>query len=74
MISYDKCIRLLRERGFSTYFLQRSNIISHSTYTAMKNHSAGITDTVINRLCRILECQPGDLMEYIPDDPNKELK
>ena len=74
MISYDKCLRLLRERGFTTYTLQKTNIVSHSTYTAMKNHTAGISDTVINRLCGILECQPGDLMEYIPDTEDKKKK
>jgi DNA-binding Xre family transcriptional regulator len=26
-------------------------------------------DTVtINRLCAVLECQPGDIMEYLPDE------
>ncbi len=25
----------------------------------------------IDRICKVLECQPGDLMEYIPDDQVK---
>lgn len=25
---------------------------------------------VINKLCKALNCQPGDLMEYIPDPDN----
>lgn len=28
----------------------------------------------IDRICRVLECQPGDLMEYIPDDQVKPKK
>lgn len=23
---------------------------------------------VLNKICSILECQPGDIMEYIPDE------
>ena len=29
---------------------------------------ARIDKTTLNRLCRALECQPGDLLEYVPDD------
>lgn len=25
---------------------------------------------VIDRICQALDCQPGDLMEYIPDSPD----
>lgn len=28
----------------------------------------------IDRICQVLECQPGDLMEYIPDDQVKPKK
>lgn len=28
----------------------------------------------IDRICQALECQPGDLMEYIPDDQVKPKK
>lgn len=27
---------------------------------------------VLNRLCRALNCQPGDLLEYLPDSENGE--
>ena len=27
-----------------------------------------LEDTTLNLLCQALECQPGDLMEYVPDD------
>ena len=25
--------------------------------------------TAIERICDVLHCQPGDIMEYVPDDP-----
>jgi putative transcriptional regulator len=26
----------------------------------------------LNKLCRILDCQPGDLLEYLPDETEEE--
>lgn len=66
-IIYDKLLALFKERGMSTYFLQKSGLIGHATYTAIKNHKGGLNYKVIDRLCEVLECQPGDLMEYVPD-------
>ena len=28
----------------------------------------------INALCRVLDCQPGDLFEYVPDRPKRRAK
>ncbi len=35
-------------------------------------HGGNIDTRSINKLCKVLECQPGDLMEYIPDDDTME--
>lgn len=29
---------------------------------------------VLDRICQALDCQPGDLMEHIPDPPNDGAK
>ena len=26
----------------------------------------------LNKICRILDCQPGDILEYVPDPEEKE--
>ena len=67
-IVYDKLLALLKERGITTYQVQKTRLISHSTYTAMLNHTGGPDYKVLCRLCEVLNCQPGDLMEYVPDD------
>lgn len=33
-------------------------------------HDQPITTTTLGMLCRIMKCQPGDLIEYIEDDPD----
>lgn len=67
-IVYDKLLALLKERGITTYQIQKTRLISHSTYTAMLNHTGGPDYKVLCRLCEVLNCQPGDMMEYVPDD------
>ena len=27
---------------------------------------------VLDKICQVLDCQPGDLMVYVPDDPDAE--
>lgn len=67
-IKYDKLIALMRERGITSYTLKRDNIIGQATYK--KIMEGGDIDTrTIAKLCKLLECQPGDILEYVPDEP-----
>ena len=58
----------------------RNNCISFSdgfhaaTVNKLKKNERINTDT-INSLCKLLECQPGDILEYVPDVPDdSEIK
>ncbi len=33
-----------------------------------QNHARAIRFTTLNDLCHTLDCQPGDLLEYVPDE------
>lgn len=67
-IVYDKLLALLKERGYTTYILQKGGLISHSGYTAMKNHTGGPTHQVLERICDELQVQPGEIMEWVPKE------
>lgn len=67
MIKYDKTFNLMKQKGISTYKIRKENIVSQSAYTKMK-HNGHIDTHTIERLCKAMECQPGDLMEYVPDE------
>ncbi len=62
-IKYDKLFSLMREKGLTTYRIRQENIISQSALTAIKNGKSVTTDTIA-KLCKVLNCQPGDIMEY----------
>lgn len=65
-IRYDKLFQILKERGYSSNYWLRQNGIHSATANKLKKNERINTDT-INAICKLLNCQPGDIMEYIPD-------
>ena len=67
-IKYDKLFKLFEENGITTYKIRKENIVSQGTLTKMKNGNGSIDTRTIDKICRVLNCQPGDILEYVPDD------
>lgn len=66
-IVYDKLFDMLKLQGWSTYRIRKEKLIGQGTLTALKNGTGGLDSKTIARLCSILDCQPGDLMEFKKD-------
>lgn len=66
MIVYEKLRALMKSKGLTTYKIRKDNIISQHALQSIV-HDKSITTDTINKLCKALDCQPGDLMEYKPD-------
>lgn len=62
-IKYDKLIAMMEERGLTSYKVKKENIISQGALTAIKQGKSVTIDT-ISKLCKALNCQPGDILEY----------
>ena len=56
----------LKEKGITTYMIRKEKIMSESTVQKLRSGKGMAWDN-IETLCRLLECQPGDLLEYVPD-------
>lgn len=56
----------LKQRGFSTYRIRKEKLIPERVLTQFRQ---GILPSweMIDRLCELLQCQPGDLLEHVPD-------
>lgn len=67
-IVYTKLLELLKARGYTTYKIRKEKLIGQGTLTAIKNGTGGLDSKTIARLCEVLECQPGDIMEYTSED------
>ena len=67
-VKYNKLFALLKEKGFNTTRIRREKIIGQGTLTAIKNGTGGLDAKTISKLCALLDCQPGDIMEYVADN------
>lgn len=53
----------LKEAGYSSYRLRKERLLSESTLQKLRDGVIVSTD-VIEQLCELLNCQPGDLLEH----------
>lgn len=72
-IKYDKLFALMKEKGLTTYKIRKENIISQGALTSLRAGKS-VTIETIEKLCKVLECQPGDIIEYVPDDDVTETE
>ena len=70
---YDRLFDLLKERGITSYAIRKDNIVSQAAMTKMKNGEGNIDTRTLERLCAKLNCQPGDIMEYVPDEEGESI-
>ena len=57
----------LKEKGFTTYRIRKDKLLSESTVQKLRSRSP-IAWENLETLCELLDCQPGDLVEYLPDE------
>ncbi len=72
MIVYSRFWKTLQASSESTYTLINRHRISSSTIDKLRKNKP-ITTTTLNDLCRILGCQPEDILEYIPSENDQML-
>lgn len=70
-IVYDKLLKLLDQKGLTTYKIRKEKIISESTLQNIREGKRITTDSIA-ALCAALNCQPGDILEYVPEKEHNE--
>ncbi len=66
MFSYNPLWKLLIDKGMNKDSLRLACGLSSSTVAKM-GKGEYVSLEVINRICAYFNCQPGDIIEYIPD-------
>lgn len=65
MLNYEKLLNLLAEKGIKKSALRD---MGFSPNLINKLERGEHINTInIEKLCKLLDCQPGDIMEYVPD-------
>lgn len=56
----------LKAAGYNTTKIRKDQLLSESTLQKLRT-GEGVAWKNIETICRLLECQPGDFMEYTKD-------
>lgn len=57
----------LKEKGYSTYRIRKNKLMGEATVQKLRNKEP-VSWENISTICKLLECQPGDIMEYVEDE------
>ena len=67
MIKYKiDIIQALKNKGYSTYKIRKEKIFNESQLQQMRENKV-LSQDALDKLCSLLNCQPGDIMEWVPD-------
>lgn len=66
MIVYNKLWETMKRKGITQYMLINKYHVSAGQLSRLRSNQ-NISSHTIDMLCEILDCQPGDIMEYIKE-------
>ena len=57
----------LKDKGITTYQIRKEKLLSESTVQKLRA-GIGVSWENLETLCRLLDCQPYDLIEYVKEE------
>lgn len=59
-------LEALKTKGYSTYRIRKEKLLAESTVQAFRKGELVSLENIA-RICELLGCQPGDILEYAED-------
>lgn len=59
-------IQALKDKGYNTNRLRKEKLLAEGVLQSLREGKA-ISFANIEKLCQLLNCQPGDILEYVED-------
>lgn len=59
-------VEALKQAGYNTNRIRKEKIIGEGTLQKLRNGEIVSTKN-LETICKLLECQPGDIIEYVED-------
>lgn len=59
-------VTALKDAGYNSNVIRQEKIMGQRELQKLR-HNELVSWATIEKICRLLHCQPGDLLEYIPD-------
>ena len=60
-------VAVLKDKGYTSYKIRQGKLLSESTIQKLRS-GKGVSWENIETLCRLLNCQPGDLLKYVEEN------
>lgn len=57
----------LKNKGYNTNILRKDKLLSEGVIQSLRENKP-ISWSNISKVCELLNCQPGDILEYVDDD------
>lgn len=57
----------LKQAGYNTTKIRNEGLLSQSTLQKLRD-GGQLSWSNIEIICKLLNCQPGDILEYVPDE------
>lgn len=67
MIRYKTdVVQALKSAGYSPTIIREKKLLSESTMSKFRRNDTSITLENLDTVCTLLNCQPSDLIEFVP--------
>lgn len=57
----------LKDAGYNTNYLRVNKLIGQASLQQMREGKV-VGITTLDTICRLLDCQPGNIIKYVPDE------
>lgn len=66
-------VTALKEAGYNSTVIRQEKIMGQRELQKLR-HNELVSWATIETICKLLNCQPGDIIEYIPDNKEAQIK
>ena len=60
-------VKALKDAGWSSYRIRKEKIIGEQQMTQIRKGEI-VSTACLDKICKLLDCQPGDILEYVPTE------
>ena len=61
-------LEALKSKGYSSYRIRQEKIFGQKTLQDFRNGTVVLSADCLEKLCSLLDCQIGDILEYTPNN------
>lgn len=65
-------VSALKKAGYSTYRIRKEKLFSESTLTAFRSGDKLVSFENLDRVCKLLKCDIGDILYYCEGDVSEK--